>query len=150
MKLLHDCRSDVETIENGIEANNEQIKAIGYLRNDIVTYNKTKAIYKQYKDTTIFKERFRKKHEDEITDHEIAKLNLQRQQKPLPKIKELDERLARLKSANVNNYKALKSKRAEYKELKNIHGYLFELRLTHEPPPPPRERTKKRSLDIDR
>jgi hypothetical protein len=154
LKLLTDCRNDVATIENGIAANNEQIKAIGYLRDDIKTYQRTKPIYKEYEETKYFKERFLKKHESDITAHELAVAELRQYPKPLPTAKTLDERIAKLKAANVNNHKALTPKKAELKQLSNIHSYLYHLKLTHEPPPPPREqektRTRKRSNDLDR
>jgi hypothetical protein len=154
MKLYTDCKNDVATIENGIAANNEQIKAIGYWRKDIITYNRTKPIYKEYEETKFFKERFLKKHESDITAHELAEAELRNYPRPLPKVKELDARIKRLKAANVNNHNALTPKKAELKQLSNIHGYLYHLNLTHQPPPPPREqeqtRTRKRSNDFDR
>jgi hypothetical protein len=150
LKLLHDCRSDIDTIENGIAANNERIKSFNDLRKNIITYNKTKSIYKQYKETTIFKERFRKKHEDEISDHENAKYNISQFPKPTPKIKELDDRLARLKIANINNRKGLAPKKAELNELKKVHSYLFHLRLTHQLPLQEKEKTRSRNFDIGR
>jgi len=45
--LYTECRIKVETTENGIKANNEQIAAWGYLRDDISTYRRTLPIYKQ-------------------------------------------------------------------------------------------------------
>ena len=154
LKLLTDCRNDVATIENGIAANNEHIKAIRYLRDDIVTYNRTKPIYREYQETKFFKDRFLKKHESDITAHELAASELRQYPKPLPTVKTLDERIAKLKAANVNNHKALAPKKAELKQLSNIHSYLYHLKLTHQPPPPPREQeqahTRKRSNDLDR
>jgi hypothetical protein len=154
MKLYNDCKTDVDTITNGIEANKEQIKAHGYLRKELVTYNRTKPIYKEYTEhkTKFFQDRFRKKHESDIIAHEFAEAELQSYPKPLPKIKDLDASVARYKTANVNNNTVLTKKKAELNQLKTIHNYLYHLKLTHEPPPPPREQThtRKRSYDLDR
>jgi hypothetical protein len=59
-KLMIDCKTDIATIKNGIEANNAQLKRLKYLRDDMVTYYRTKPVYKQYKETKFFKEQFRK------------------------------------------------------------------------------------------
>ena len=158
MKLYNECKTDVDTITNGIKANEEQIKSHGYLRKDIITYNRTKPIYKQYEETKFFKERFRKKHESDIIAYENADRDLRYHEKPLPKVKEIDERIAKYKTANVNNKTALTQKKADLKQLGAIHSYLYHLDITHKPPPPKKEQdrtqnqtqNRKRSYDFDR
>jgi hypothetical protein len=155
MKLLTDCRTYVETVENGIKANSERIAGLKYLRDDIATYHRTRPIYKQYEDTktNFFKERFRTKHQSEIIQHENADIALRDWKRPLPKLKDIGAEITRIEAANVNNNKTLTKKKTELKQLGIIHSYLHHLQRTHEPPPPPREqtqtRTRKRSNDID-
>jgi hypothetical protein len=159
MKLYTACKNDVETIDNGIKANEEQIQALGYWREDISTYRRTKPIYKQYEETKFFKERFLKKHERDITAHELAAAELRNYPKPLPKVREIDEKIHAIKTVNAKNYKALSQKKAELKQLGTIRDYLYHLNLTHQPPPQ-RQQTqeqtrtqaqiRKRSYDYDR
>jgi hypothetical protein len=151
-KLYLACRTDVDTIENGIKANTERITALKGFRDDIAIYNRTKPIYKQYKEKTLFKEGFRKKHEDEIIAHENAAMYLRDYKKPLPKLKELSAEITKIEAANVNNNKALTKKQTELKQLENISAYLRNLQREHEPPPPPREQTqtRRRSNDLSR
>jgi FMN phosphatase YigB (HAD superfamily) len=145
----------VATLENGIQANTEMEKTLVRRREDIITYNRTKPIYKQYEETKtkFFKERFRKANEQDIVSYEYAEMDLRYVPRPLPTVKELDSKIARIKKANVTNNAELKVKKAELGQLKTIHSYLYHLRLTHQPPPPPKEqtqtRTKKRNNDID-
>jgi len=155
--LYDECKTDVATLENGIQANDERLKKLGYQREDTITYNRTKPIYTQYENTKYFKERFRKKHESDIIAHEDAQAGLRYHPRPLPTVKQLDARIAEIKAANVINHRQLKESRAELKHLSSIHSYLFNLRLTHQPPPEPKQpqhqqqtRTKKRSNDLDR
>ena len=147
-KLYSACRTEVDTITNGIEANEKRIKSLGYLRKDIAAYNRTKPIYKEYEETKFFKERFRKKHESEIIQHENAVIDLQDYKRPLPKVKDLDAQIEQIKAANVNNRKALTKKKADLNQFSVVHSYLSYLQREHEPPPPPREQTRKRSYDI--
>ena len=81
-KIYSACSNDVETIENGINANDERIKYFCFLRDNITSYNRTKSIYKQYEETKFFKERFREKHASEIFEHENAIISLKRYEKP--------------------------------------------------------------------
>ena len=169
MKLYNDCKTYIATIENGIKANEEQITAHGYWREDILTYLRTKPVYTQYAEMKKAKnnitffgknraEEFRKGHENDITDHETASRELKKYPKPTPTIKELDKRIAGLKSANVDNNKALASKKAELKQLRNIHDFLFYLDRAYKPQPPQRQQTqeqnrtttRKRSNGLDR
>lgn len=153
-KLYSACKTDIETITNAIEANKERLTAYKYLRKDVADFHRTKDIYKQYREikNTFFQDRFRRKHEDEIIEHENAALALRDYERPLPKIKDIDERIERLKAANVTNNKSLAIKKKELNQLKNIHAYLHEIKREHEPPTLPREqtRTRKRSNDLDR
>ena len=55
LKLYHECKADVATLENGIQANEERIKSYTDLRKAIVTYNRTKPIYEQYQNTKFSK-----------------------------------------------------------------------------------------------
>ena len=126
-KIYSACRTDVVTIENGIKANNEMKKAYCFLRDNITTYNRTKAIYKQYTETKFFKEQFRKKHEKEIWEHENAAIYLRNHEKPLPKLKEINEQISRLENANVKNNNVLKEKKIELKEFKTVNSYLYHL-----------------------
>ena len=152
LKLLTDCRTDVATIENGIKANSERITALKYHRADIVTYHRTRPIYKEYSETKFFKERFRTKNESDIKDHERAAAALKGFKRPLRKVADIDGEIARIKAANATNNKSLAIKKAELNQLSNIHNHLYYLRLEQAPPPPPKEqsRTRKRSNDFDR
>ena len=154
LKLLTDCRTDVATIENGIKANSERITGLKYLRHDITTYHRTKLIYKQYTEinTKFLKERFRTKNESDIIAHENAAIALQGFKRPLRKVGDIDGEITRIEAANVTNNKSLSIKKAELRQLSNIHNHLYFLRLEHEPPPPPREQeqTQKRSNNLDR
>ena len=146
--LYADCRIDIETITNGIKANDERIVALGYWREDILIYNRTKPIYKQYKETKFFKERFREKHEGDIIDHENAAIGLQGVTRPLPKIKTIDTQIAKLKTANNNNNKALTKKKAELKQFEYLHTYLRQLWREHEQPLPQIQQKCTRNNDL--
>jgi transketolase len=152
MKLYNECRTDVETVENGIKANSERITSLKIFRDDIATYHRTKPIFKQYEQTNfLFKERFRRKNESEIMKHENAASALQYYSRPLRKLKDINAEITRIEAANTTNNKTLTKRKSDLKQLGYIHTYLHRLKREHEPPPPPREqtRTRKRSNDID-
>ncbi|MCL2397506.1 MAG: hypothetical protein FWC93_05510, partial [Defluviitaleaceae bacterium] len=144
MKLYHECRLDVQTLENGIAANDEQIKAWGYLQKDIATYRRTQPIYKQYREMKRAKnnitffgkdkaEEFRKNHEDDISAHEIAMRDLEGYEKPYYSNKTITAEIEKIKTANVKNNKALTQKKAELKQAGRVHSYLFDLDRQHQP-----------------
>jgi hypothetical protein len=155
LKLITDCKADIATVENGIEANKERIQQLEWMRNDIATYNRTLPIYREYEGIKIqfFKDRFLKKNEVEISDHEIAKRALKGFKRPLRKVSDINAEIMKIRAANEgNNKNYLTQKKAELKQLGVVHDYLHFLKREHEPPPPPREqtRTRKRSYDLDR
>jgi hypothetical protein len=158
-KVYADCRTDVDTITNGIQANNDRIKGLGYLRTDIQTYHRTKPVYTQYRDMKKAKnnitffgkdkaEEFRNSNESDIIAHENARNDL-KGYKTLPKVETINAEITKIKSANVTNNKSLAIKKAELKQFGIVHDYLHYLRREHEPPPPQREpKQQKRSNDI--
>jgi len=158
-KVYADCRTDVDTITNGIQANNDRIKGLGYLRTDIQTYHRTKPVYTQYRDMKKAKnnitffgkdkaEEFRNSNESDIIAHENARNDL-KGYKMLPKVETINAEITKIKSANVTNNKSLAIKKAELKQFGIVHDYLHYLRREHEPPPPQREpKQQKRSNDI--
>ena len=162
MELYHACRIEVETIENGIEANKDMIEAWGYLRQDIATYRRTFPVYKQYREMKKAKnnitffgkdkaEEFRKLHEGDISDHELARAELKDYKRPYYSNATIDAEIAKIKAVNVGNGKTLAQRKADLKQLGIVHDYLFNLKITHEPPPPQRQpRQRKRSYDLDR
>jgi hypothetical protein len=153
-RLMIDCKTDIATVENGIKANSDQLTRLRILRDTIVVYNRTKPIYRQYRETKFFKERFRKKHEGEIIKHENAASDLQNYYtKPLPKLKELSAEIAKIEAANVNNNKWLTKKKTALKQMNIVHSYLSYLKREHEPPTPPppvqvQTRAQKKSYDL--
>ena len=153
LKLLNDCRTDLETIENGIKANSERVRGLRYFRNEIKTYYRTKAVYKQYTEIKLkfFKERFRAKNENDIIAHKSAASYLKDFKRPLRKVEDIDAEIARIKAANVNNNNSLAVKKTEFNQLRNIHSHLFYLVKEFEPPAPPKRqiRSRNRSHDID-
>jgi len=158
-KVYADCRTDVDTIENGIKANNERLTGLKYLREDVQTYHRTRPVYTQYremkraKDNITFfgkdkAEEYRNNNESDITAHENARRDFNGY-KTLPKVEAINAEIAKIKAANVNNGKALSTKKAELKQLGNIHDYLHFLQREHEPPPPQREpKQHKRNNDL--
>ena len=162
-KLYHACRTEVETIENGIAANEKWATSLGYWRKDIATYNSTRKVYNEYKalrkSTKFFAKRtadkFYEKHKDDIIDHENTAFELRDFERPLPKLKDLDAQIEKLKSANVKNNEGLAKKQAELKRLNSIHTHLWHLNQEHQPKPPQREQQRqpqqrKRSYDLER
>ncbi|MCL1792806.1 MAG: hypothetical protein FWG34_02950, partial [Oscillospiraceae bacterium] len=165
-KLYADCRTDVDTITNGIQANNKRIEGLSYVCDVINTYHRTRPVYTQYRDMkkakgniTIFgkdkAEEFRNQGNNnaDIIDYENARRDLEDYERPLRKTSDMKAEIERIKTANVTNNKSLAIKKAELKKFAAVHSYLHFLQREHEPPPPPREqqqtRTKKRSNDID-
>jgi hypothetical protein len=153
MELYNECKTDVATLENGIKANDEQLKTLVDRRESIITYNRTKPIYKQYEETKtkFFKERFRKANERDIVAYEYAEMDLRYVPSPLPTVKELDTKIARIKTANVKNNTQLTKLKTDMKQLNTIHSYLYHLRLTHQPPPQRQQqqtRTKTKRNDL--
>jgi hypothetical protein len=160
-KVYADCRADVATIENGIKANNERITGLKYLRTDVQTYHRTKPVYTQYRDMKKAKdnitffgkdkaEEYRAEHDTDITAHEDARRDL-KGYTTLPKVADINAEITKIQAANVNNSKALSTKKAELRQCANIYDHLKFLQREHEPPPPPREQqqtctqTKKRN-----
>jgi hypothetical protein len=160
MELCHACRIEVETIENGIEANNEQIKAWGYLRKDIETYKRTMPVYRQYREMKRAKnnitffgkdkaEEFRRLHEDDISDHELARAELKGYERPLYSNAAINAEIEKIKAANVRNKKGLTQKKSELSQFGKVHSYLFDLDRQHRPKPErQQQRTRSRSNDI--
>jgi len=148
-QLYAECRADVDTISNGIEANNQRLEYLIDLRTDIKTYRRTKPIYKQYVETKFFKERFRTKHNSDIIEYEKTVLNLRDYEKPLPSVKTINTNIEKIRTANVKNSEGLAKKKSELKQLKNIHSHLHYLQREHEPvrERPPVQRKRSHSLE---
>jgi len=162
MKLFNDCKTEVATYTNGIEANDNMIKAWGYLRKDIADYRRTQPIYKQYTDMKKAKnnitffgknraEEFRNNNFVDIALHERMIEELKEYKRPLYNNATIDSEIEKIKAANVRCNKTLAVKKAELKQLSNIHSHLYYLQRQFEPPPPqrePKQQQRKRSSDF--
>ena len=157
-KLYSECRTDVDTIENGIKANNDRLKAWGNLRKDIAEYKRTLPVYRQYREMkkakgniTIFgkdkAEEFRNhgKNNADIIIHENMIDSLRDYERPLYSNATINGEIEKIKAANVRNNTALAQKKAELKKFAAVHSHLHFLQREFAPPPPPKEQEQTRA-----
>ncbi|MDR1703681.1 MAG: hypothetical protein LBS19_03210, partial [Clostridiales bacterium] len=135
LTLREQCRRDMAELQNSMDAAGERIQKLSNLLTNIADYNRTKPIYKQYKETRLFSERFRKKHAEDIEAHECAKSRLEKVKRPLPKVKDIDKKIAELKETNAESSRRYSQKDREYRDWGKLHSYFRSLETRLESPP---------------
>ena len=98
-----------DKLSSDIKAYEKRLKEISELRENIITYSKTKQIYTQYRQSG-YSKKFFAEHKDDIMAHKAAKDSFNRIERKLPSIKEL----------NVEYQEVLAKKRAAYAEYKEV------------------------------
>ena len=69
--------------------------------------------------------------------------------RPLLTVKEIDEQIAKGKSANETNYKSYRTAKAEHTRFTDVHRTLFTVNKDHKPQAPQRQKQLQRSKDDD-
>ena len=153
---MADSRTALETIDNGIKANEQRLTSLEYVRKDIADLNRTRKVYNEYmelkKSTKLFAkrtaEKFYKAHEDDIRTHENALRELKDYKRPLPTLKELDENIAKGKKANMSNKKYYDKANAEYNRFTRVHRKLFDVNHEHKPRVPQKQKQRSQEMEL--
>ena len=153
--LMADSRTLLETIDNGIKANDKRISAWEYLRKDIADLNRTRKVYNEYtalrKSTKLFAKRIADKfyntHESDIRTHENALRELKDYKRPLPTLKEIDAEIAKGKNANATNKKSYSIAKAELDRFHLVHRKLSGVNREHTPKAPQKQKQRSRDLE---
>ena len=152
--LMAESRIQLETIDNGIEANKKRIASWRYLRKDIANLNRTLKVYNEYqelkKSTKLFAKRtadkFYNANESDMLTHQTVLRELKDYKRPLPTIKEIDAEIAKGKNANATNQKAYTIAKKELDRFHAVHSKLFSINREHAAP----QRQKQRSNSHER
>lgn len=108
-KRAGDTAERFDKLSSDIKGYEKRLKEISELRENIITYSKTKQIYTQYKQSG-YSKKFFAEHKDEIMSHKAAKDSFNRIGGKLPSVKEL----------NAEYQEVLAKKRAAYAEYKEV------------------------------
>jgi hypothetical protein len=93
-----------------------RLSEIAELKKHIFNYSKTKEIYAEYKKHG-YSNRFYEEHREEITLHKAAKEAFSKMEKPIPKIKDLNEEYGKLLQEKKQNYLEYRKVRKEMRDL---------------------------------
>ena len=154
--LMTDSRTMVETIDNGIKANEKRISVWGYLRKDVADLNRTRKVYNEYaalkKSTKLFAKRtadkFYKQHEDTIDTHQNALRELKDYKRPLPTLKEIDAEIAKGKNANAVNQKSYDIAKDELDRFYLVHRKLSSVNREHTPRVPQKQKQRSQGYEL--
>jgi hypothetical protein len=108
-KRAGDTADRFDKLGSDIKGYEKRLKEISELRDNIITYSKTKLIYNQYRQSG-YNKKFFAEHKDEIMAHKAAKDSFNRIEGKLPSVKEL----------NAEYQEVLAKKRAAYAEYKEV------------------------------
>lgn len=108
---------------NGLDAD---IKSLSALRNNLRAYGRTKAIFKQYRDSKN-KESFYHDHKADIDAHRAAQAALSRAKPPIPGAKAITVDIGRLRAQRADTAAEYKQNETRLKEMETIRKNLYSI-----------------------
>lgn len=119
--------TDFRKLTDGIRALETKIDGLGKLRKHMINFNKTRAVFEEYKKSR-YSKRFFEAHREEITKCRAAKNAFNEYGKKLPSIKELNNEIGSLLQEKKSLYKDYYIKRDDNKNLqeakRNVEMFL--------------------------
>lgn len=119
--------TDFRKLTDGIRALETKIDGLGKLRKHMINFNKTRAVFEEYKKSR-YSKKFFEAHREEITKCRAAKNAFNEYGKKLPSIKELNNEIGSLLQEKKSLYKDYYIKRDDNKNLqeakRNVEMFL--------------------------